>query len=167
MGRTVVNVFSMCNIAKTFPGVINYILISSCLIVLIASASATPAAGCTPTYHGEDLNADKSSRRIVIIEGSSFRMSCHLSKFNSVKWTLDGKELEHHLGRQLNVVVKTSETRHGEDIHTEIMVTNATRQHSGEYKCVSLCHSHNHLGTGDSNNGALLVVAFGQSFGVL
>lgn len=76
---------------------------------------------------------------VVVREGGNFTLSCELSQFHSVKWTLNNREVTPALEDDWGMEIETSDVMNG-FIYTQLTVQNASIEfHPGEYKCTSVC----------------------------
>lgn len=92
-----------------------------------------------PTVILSNSDEDMKKNEVFVREGASFKMSCELSRFHFVKWTINNREITPQMQDEWNMHVFTENETDG-FIYTELRVNNAsTKFHPGDYKCTSVC----------------------------
>lgn len=126
-----------------------------------------PRLGCTPTFsllsngegmeYGSNISAIEEVRtHVTVREQASYKLNCSLSKFNSIKWTINGREVRED---EWDIDIESGEEMDG-SLFTELRVNNASQKHhAGEYKCTSQCM--NAVGVPGANNGVTVSINIG------
>jgi hypothetical protein len=98
--------------------------------------NGTDAALPVINNYGEDMKNE-----VIVREGASFIMSCELTRFHIIKWTMNNREITPQMQEEWNMRIFTSNESMGY-VYSELQVFNAsTKYHPGEYKCTSVCLS--------------------------
>jgi len=69
-----------------------------------------------------------------------FQMTCQLSVFHALKWSINNQEITPEIQDKWNMLVERDKNGTNGIISTQLTVYNAsTKFHPGEYKCTPVC----------------------------
>lgn len=94
---------------------------------------------------------DEVRTHVTVREQASYKLNCSLSKYHTIKWTINSREVTPQLEDEWDIDIENGEEMDG-SLYTELRVNNASQKHhAGEYRCTPQCFSYS--GTpGTTNN---------------
>jgi len=109
---------------------------------------------------GNDISASEGTLKPVTVrEKASYKLTCMLNRFHSIKWTINGREVTPQLEDEMNIEIESAKETDGY-LYTELRVNNASQKpHAGEYKCTNQCMTGS--GATGANVGIMVTINIG------